>query len=330
MKKILLLWYMEEDNFGDSLLSETTQRYLEKKGYCVENHEVGDDTSIIVNHANLCDFVLFAGGGIIERYIPQVIYEIESFVNLLNVPYGIIGLSIGEFDYTKYKSMLKMWVDNALFVYTRDEYSKIRLNEYSSSDSVKCSTDCAFYSDRIVSVGIKKIGMDSIKVGINIRELPYSDITGKLDVETIKKVIANYDYSVIMDSSSLLNECNLLENRCEYEKYLKLNKYEKITYIINQIKNCSLIVSMRFHVVLVAAMLGIPVVAIRYCPKVTRLCEQLGILDVSVEVNNLEEIPKKIDTVMSSYELYCIRIDDCVRQQKLLAVNMYEDIITQL
>ena len=66
VKKILLLWYMGGDNFGDVLLAHTVSSILQQNGFEVDFHEVGDDGREIFKHANQCDFMLFAGGGIIE------------------------------------------------------------------------------------------------------------------------------------------------------------------------------------------------------------------------------------------------------------------------
>ena len=49
---------MQDDNFGDVLISQTIKDYLEKYDCVVEDHEVGDYWENIVKHANECDFLL--------------------------------------------------------------------------------------------------------------------------------------------------------------------------------------------------------------------------------------------------------------------------------
>ena len=63
---------MENDNFGDTLIAETTSEILKKEGYVVVNHEIGGNPNDIILLSYECDFLLFAGGGIIERYIPPL------------------------------------------------------------------------------------------------------------------------------------------------------------------------------------------------------------------------------------------------------------------
>ena len=123
MKKVLLLWYTINNNFGDVLIYETVKDTLETSGLEVSYIDVGNPCKDIFYEANKHDFLLFAGGGIIERYVPNVIRYFQEDFDELTVPYGVIGLSIGGFDYTKYKDQIGFWVRNAEFFYTRDEYS---------------------------------------------------------------------------------------------------------------------------------------------------------------------------------------------------------------
>ena len=182
MKTVLLLWYMENDNFGDTLISETVRDILNKNDFTVEDIEVGENPQIIIERANKCDFMLFAGGGIIERYLPPILARFSQYVDEILIPYGVIGISVGNFDYD-YKSIsLGKWVDKSIFFYSRDSRSMKILNRYSETNKVLCSGDCVFASNRIC---INEAGK---KIGINIRDLPYEDINGRLEWDQIKKI----------------------------------------------------------------------------------------------------------------------------------------------
>src|SRR5699024_765147 len=89
--------------------------------------EVSSPCEAILKKANENDYLIFAGGGIIERYIPNVIRYFKEDFSLLKVPYGVVGLGVGSFDYSQYKEELKFWIENAKFFYTRDEYTTQRL-----------------------------------------------------------------------------------------------------------------------------------------------------------------------------------------------------------
>lgn len=300
MKKILLLWYMQDDNFGDVLISQTIKDYLEKYDCVVEDHEVGDYWENIVKHANECDFLLFAGGGIIERGVPNVLINWDKVAEELQIPYGVVGLGIGEFNHDKYSEQFKIWVDNSKFFFVRDSHTQEKMNGYSHSQKVVFSADCVFAN--------KSLEADSHciseKIAINVRDLPYEDLTGVLDWATVNTIIKKPNIEkLIMDSSDEMNNSCIFDAE-ENSQYLKMDKNAKTEYIIQNIAECRAIVAMRFHVVLVAARMGIPSVPIEYCPKVKYLSEQLGLQNLSVTIENLSDIPDKVKELMDHMEYY--------------------------
>lgn len=326
MRRVLLLWYMENDNFGDTLISETVRNILIKNDFTVEDIEVGENPQIIIERANKCDFMLFAGGGIIERYLPPILARFSQYVDEILIPYGVIGISVGNFDYD-YKSIsLGKWVDESIFFYSRDSRSMKILNRYSETNKVLCSGDCVFASNRIC---INEAGK---KIGINIRDLPYEDINGRLEWDQIKKIRESINArKLIMDSSNEI--CNLLlsnEDEQNYEEFKIKGKIEKADHIIQDISECRIIVAMRYHVVLVAALMGIPTIAIKYCPKVESLVEQLGIQDIAIKIGEYGNIPPKFNEVMLNYSEYQGIIRENVDKLRRCVLEMFAVVIEQI
>ena len=326
MRRVLLLWYMENDNFGDTLISETVRDILNKNDFMVEDIEVGENPQIIIERANKCDFMLFAGGGIIERYLPPILARFSQYVDEILIPYGVIGISVGNFDYD-YKSIsLGKWVDKSIFFYSRDSRSMKILNRYSETNKVLCSGDCVFASNRIC---INEAGK---KIGINIRDLPYEDINGRLEWDQIKKIRESINaHKLIMDSSNEI--CNLLlsnEDEQNYEEFKIKGKIEKADHIIQDISECRIIVAMRYHVVLVAALMGIPTIAIKYCPKVESLVEQLGIQDIAIKIGEYGNIRPKFNEVMLNYSEYQGIIRENVGKLRRCVLEMFEVVIEQM
>lgn len=324
MKKILLLWYMEEDNFGDVLLADTTKRRLKEAGCKVVDCEVGSSPDNIIFMANNCDFVLFGGGGIIERYIPGILQKFDQYFKRIKVPYGVIGISVGRFNYD-YKSIsLGAWIDNACFFYVRDEESRHILNQYSSKKKVKCSGDCVFLNENI---WLKPEKLKNI-IGINVRELPYPDLTGELDFDKIVKIKNLFNAKLIFDSSkSCIEKVSSKEEYKKYEIYMQSTKIAKIEQIISQIQDCDLIIGMRYHVVLAAALSGIPSVAIKYCPKVETLVKQLGIDSLAVDINEYDEIINKVMYLKTHYDEYTSIINNNVSKIRNKVEEMYKEIV---
>lgn len=327
-KKILLLWYMENSNFGDVLIYDTVSKKLKEKGYQIESHEVGDNSERILNHANECDFMLFAGGGIIERYIPEIIRRFIANHKQLQVHYGVIGFGMGSFDYSEFYSPIRYWVEQAEFFYVRDMETKRQLDIILGYEKVIYSADCVF-----ANVDIDKYQHNYGKVlrtgrGINLRDIPYKDINGDFDWNIINSIINQIECNTsIPDSSKEIMKSSIEINDDVAKKIEASFPIEKVKITIDVINQCEWIVAMRYHVVLVAAMLGIPTIPIIYCPKVRYLAEQLGIMDLAIELNEYDKIPEKIHLLNNEKEKYLFNINQNVRIMKEKADLMFKFVL---
>ena len=69
------------------------------------------------------------------------------------------------------------------------------------------------------------------------------------------------------------------------------------------ITGCDLVVSERFHAIVVAAILGRPTVGLLYDVKVAELADQLGIDDRSVDINAPFDPAALADTIVATVAL---------------------------
>lgn len=326
-KKILLVWYQRGDNFGDVLLYQTTKAYLESAGYDVASHEVGDSGQKIAEHANQCDFMIFAGGGIIERYVPRVIQNIGELVKVLEVPYGVIGLGIGTFDYHAYADAFRCWVEQALFFYVRDMATRDYLNLLTGNQKVVFSGDVVFANRAIERYA--KIGC---KIGLNLRDIPYADIQGEFDWNQLNRIFHEINCSIIIpDSNSQIAHLRqTFDNLGEIENYRNFSQNLKIEKTISAIQKCNVVIAMRFHIVLVSALLGIIPIPILYCPKVRYLAEQLGITDLAIELGEWDQLPKKVDMAYKEMNRYTSILSEKTAMMRKNVQTMYRTIINTL
>lgn len=329
VENVLLLWYQCGDNFGDVLLYRTSRDFLSARGIKVHAYEVGSPCEEIFHEANKYDFLLFAGGGIIERYIPNVIRYFKDDYHLLKVPYGIIGFGIADFDYSEYREQISFWVSHASFFYVRDQMTKDRIDMLMGASEAVCSADCVFANEELD--GWKACVDEEIKkgrTGINIRQLPYEDITGKLPLNEIIKICKELKIDVfIPDCEEDGMSSQLSGYVSEIIQFPKgMSRDEKIGLELDSIGRCEFVIAMRFHVVLTAAMLGAIPIPILYSPKVRALCEQLGILELAVNVDNLDEIPHKFRLAKEHKEEIKDRIKINIEIMRDRAKHMYEEI----
>lgn len=282
-KKVLVLWYTYKENYGDVLIYSTVKSYLEKWGYTVDYMDVGLPYLQIAKQAKKYDFLWFAGGGIIERGVPDIIVNFPTFHKKAGkIPYGVTGLSIGIFHYDEYKSSISFWVEKSLFFYSRDEYTSNELNRISNSSKVISGVDVVFANTELAT--LKTIN-DS-KVGISIRDLPYTDLSGSFHWNEWKKSL----------KESLGNKMIGIPDQHDCIRFLDIpfdSDYKpfKVTELLQSI---SYTVAMRYHVILVAAIMGKVSIPIGYCPKVSRLAEQLGIEELEIGVHDWEKVKSMV------------------------------------
>lgn len=326
-KKILLVWYQRGDNFGDVLLYQTSKDYFESAGYCVESHDIADPERKIAEHANQCDFMIFAGGGIIERYVPRIIQNIRELIGALQVPYGVIGLGIGTFDYHEYADVLQCWVEHALFFYVRDIATRDYLNLLTGNSKVVFSGDVVFVNREIAKT--TRVGD---KLGLNLRDIPYTDIQGDYDWDQLNRIINEIKCSILIPDCNpqISNLRKNFDNLKELDNYKSLSQNLKIEKTISAIQKCNVIIAMRFHVVLVSALLGIIPIPILYCPKVRYLTDQLGITDLAIELDEWDQLPAKVDLAYKGMDSYMDILADRTAILRNNVQEMYRIIFNKL
>ena len=298
---------------GDYYLYRTVRAYAIEWGYQVKGMDVGLPYEIIAKEAKKFDWLWFAGGGIIERGVPDIIRNFAEFHKKSGkIKYGITGLSIGKFDYSDEVQAISYWINNASFFYTRDTFSAEELNRMGSSSKVNASVDVVFASKEIGNVvpGKEKC------VGINFRTMPYVDLTGEINWKAWENAIENCikEKIVIIPDQIDVSEKFIFD-------YPKQYTPKNAVYVISRIEYG---VAMRYHVILIAARLGIACIPIDYCPKVTRLAEQLGIGELCIhpiEPAKLYEVVKKY---RDNEENYKRRIENNVKDMEKIACEMFK------
>lgn len=315
-RKILVLWYPNKKNLGDYYLYHTVCMNANNWGFDVIGMDVGAPYKNMAKLAKKCDFLWFAGGGIIERWIPDIIQHfVEFYEESHYIPYGITGISIGDFDYSDKFEQLAYWVINSSFFYTRDKFSADILNTVSNSKKVCDSSDVVFAYKSFLQHGNES---KQKKFGINFREMPYLDVTGSLNLkdwmENIRKNV-NEPIMAIPDEDNLLKK-NDVGFWGHYTPQKAVGVISKIDYGI----------AMRYHVILIAAIMGKIFFPIDYCPKVTRLTQQLGIEDLTLHYNEAD----RLESVIEKYNCNEVRYKEVLRNNTNIlhdkAIAMFTDV----
>lgn len=314
-KSVLILWYPIGCNFGDYMLYQTVCGYLTEWGYEIADMDVGMPYSMIAKEARKHEWLWFAGGGIIERGIPDVIINFEKFHKKTGrIKYGITGLSIGGFQYDEHAKALTYWVENAQYFFTRDLYSACELNRIAGCNKVISSVDVVFAYQ-----GIPKTNNDQHgTVGINLRDLPYTDLSGEFQW---KKWEAVFKKCI---SERLIG----IPDQFDYSKLINLEMQGGYSpeNVLKTIMLSDYTVAMRYHVLLVAARMGILCIPIGYCPKVSRLAEQLGIEELELGVHDYAKLPEVIDKYKNNKLFYHEKVKNNVVLMENRAKEMFAQV----
>lgn len=282
--KVLLVVCLFEGNFGDILIFQTIQDKLRAAGFSTETVEVSQPLgqSRMIERANDADFLYFVGGGLIERWAPEVIRHFDLVFPHLRVPYGVIGLSTGSFDYRSFAPSIKLFSEQAAFFFTRDEESVESFRTAGASRLPLPSADVVFAHPAF------REGAGGGEVSASFRNVPYVDVTGDLDWDAWGAALRQ------IGVRSLIGDCSDAQAR------LALPLSERS--VLDSLASSSAVVAMRFHVLLVAARMGVPVIPIAYCPKVGRLAQQLGLGDYCLGLHEPHRLPEVFERLQRDRE----------------------------
>ena len=313
MALILVLWYTSDENLGDFYIYQTVSRFAHRWGHSVCDMDVGSPYAEIAKRARHCDWLWFAGGGIIERGIPDIIRNFKKFYKRArHIEYGITGLSIGDFDYSDYAASLRFWVDNAHFFFTRDDYSASVLNDISSVKSVRASVDVVFAHDAFRLLETKK---SSDILGISFRTMPYPDLTGEIDLDSWNNAIQDA-YSG--PKRSIPDQLDV-PYQFDFDTTRPYSPEEAV-YVI---KEMGFGLAMRYHVVLIAAILGKACIPITYCPKVSRLAEQIGLSELCIRFDEPEKLSAIVSYYLTHKEEINNQLERCISAMQTRAEEMF-------
>ncbi|MBR3620142.1 MAG: polysaccharide pyruvyl transferase family protein [Clostridia bacterium] len=319
-KRALVLWYKYGNNLGDYYIYKTVAYYLSNWGFEIEDCEVGEPFNNIAKKSKNVDLVWFAGGGIIERYVPDIIVSFKKFHKRSRyVKYGVTGLSIGDFSYDYYKKSIQYWVKNSLFFFSRDDYTANKLNELSNCKIVSSNVDVVFATPYFHPIRERS----NNRLGVNFRPLPYPDLTGELNLLEWKKEISLLGFN---DIETIADQLQLI--KCGH--YYTLNKDYSPQKAVETISKIDLGIAMRYHVILIAALYNKVCLPICYCPKISRLSAQLGIEDLSLGINEYTLLPEILKKYIDNKDYYNDLLSKNVLKMKKMALTMFETIKTIL
>lgn len=276
------------------------------------------------------DLMLVVGTGLLAdtfggyRNYPSSLFRWSIFCRLRKVKWGTVSVGAGPIGGTISKYLIKCSLSRAAYLSFRDEHSRKLIEE------LGVKRDNHVYPDLVFGLELPEFKLPSSNGDrriVAINALPYRkpgawensdnsiyDHYRKVLIEFISWLVQE-GYEVMLVPTQLPMDADFLQDlkdeiETNYPKKLSLcstaNVAGGVEDIITQFSKASMVVTTRFHGVIFPFLLGKPVLALSYHPKMTelmkdfgqnRFCMDIEKIDLELLVNIFRELESEKDVV---------------------------------
>lgn len=232
---------------------------------------------------NECDYFVIGGGTIIHEKKSLILLTIICIMaGLKGLKIIAIGIGISELKKTWSKLMVKAINKMSSFFSVRDEAA------YIQCVNSKCGNKVLLYSDLVYSLDLGKnenfILENSKVIGISLTHFDFKD---KINIfsNVIEKlindgwIIALLSFQNMSDSSAKVLDDKIalkeIMDNLESDKKAKIQLIEINRKTIDKVfSDMRVLISMRFHGLVVASMYGVPFLGISHDNKIEEICKE--------------------------------------------------------
>lgn len=257
-----------------------------------------------------------------------------------------LGISVGEIVRPETKTLIPKVLNKVDFIGVRDEKSKQKLIELGVNKTVRVTSDLALEALPVIPRLPKPVENQSINIGISVRHLkgrgPSVDLAGYSNLQKQIAAIADFlveKYQATIHFLPLRTQKNSYHpTDDDYVSILEVLRYSRhsANFVVHRyfpsledfyqvISQLDLTVGMRLHSLIIAAGLGVPIIAAEYDPKVGGFMESIGQSDRSIPLDSfqLEPVVEMVETILKDTEKARQEIEAGVKnyRQKMLTVE---------
>lgn len=288
MKKIGVWGWWQQSNLGDNWILDTMFKIFG-----------GNIVPVISNTKKFTgfDFIICGGGGLFSEKVHP------PWNDKILTPHGVFCLGtehgVNEMEIEKlYKS--------AAFFYVRD---KMTYNYFGIHDPDIIVGDVTFY-DPVINPkrwALLPAGKKSW-ANSNITLIWRHDFKSLYKHSKVwKKYIGEFMYSSAWEKE-------LAKRGPVSTLDFLTDRHDPLPYI----ENASVIVSQRYHGVIAAMQVGIPVIAIDVCPKIRAIMQEADLNDFCIKVTEFEKAPALFDRCKDEQEIILEKMHTFTNKKKIL------------
>ncbi|MBU3070890.1 polysaccharide pyruvyl transferase family protein [Aestuariicella sp. G3-2] len=283
---IVVIGYYGKLNYGDDLLQHSITELFKEHNLLFTSWFPGID---LLNQA---DLVVVGGGSI---WPGNTIFQHGKEISKrLRTPIIFLGISAKNED-TRIQENTKYLVDKSLYFHVRDEESKEIINQ----EKIVKGTDLYWWSNH----QLPKIDLDNAKnILINFRSWDAESWNAKV---LFSEIANNHDNltafplffgSARHESSGSIDDAELLS-------LLGMNNVPK-SMDLYSLTESKLVISMRFHGLLIGMRAGIPTIGFDYHKKTKNLFIDNGIEELCCSLSNPQSIKNAIANTEENLSIY--------------------------
>jgi len=315
--KILLLGTHGQCNWGDDILLET---FLTQLGsghtYYVNSYDPRATENAFAGRFNItcfhttrnrlsllryllaCDAVFFAGGTILRelyassgrnRYASLFMVVLLCLVARYIARKRIImsNIGVGPLPSRFGKRLAGIALNTTILASFRDQTSMQLATECGARGEMLVVPDCVFVNEPSVFAERSQGENLGINVLYDVSEPSVRDknrialVEALRNIRTVHMNIVPIPMQIGFNPHDDVTEISHLLR----ELHVEVSAPQTVRELGGRIASCNFIIAARYHAVVIAAILGIPVVPLLYDLKVRSLAERLGILDIAIDIS---------------------------------------------
>ncbi|MGQ5524040.1 polysaccharide pyruvyl transferase family protein [Chitinimonas sp. PSY-7] len=290
--RVASIGYFNRFNYGDELLQQSIARLF-------MHHAINFLGWMPSYHAlNESDLVLVGGGSIWPD--SAFFTRHETLFAHLNVPFCVIGIS-ARGDSPEIRNRTKRLVDRATFFHVRDQET---LEVLPQKPGIRAGADLSWWNDDIPQYPALNDGLGPI--ALNLREWKRTDWSPTKLVEACRETgsqvlpMPMFFGSPVHDSAIEHNDTMLLE---------ELGLPDPRPYWRDEVLSAAaIVVSMRFHGLLLGIRSCRPVIGFDYHPKIRSLFASLGMSEFCLPLNEPAKLTEAIEKIRDDYDNVVARV----------------------
>jgi len=277
--RIGVIGYYGYGNAGDEVILDNLRAFLSP--HQVTPIPIGFDAApACIDRLNRYDFLIFGGGGLMQRGPIAPFDTFDRWADNLTTPFGVLGLGV-EQPSARYSPTIATLAERSTFFVVRD----LRSKDLVAHPKVRVAPDVTFYRPLQPPSAVRPQSGETYRCGVNLRS---TDKDAAEWIDSIRALPCTLR-GVLLSSHPDYGEWSTLKQLDpDSTEHFSPQVYAEI----------DLLIGAAFHSVVFAIQNCVPVIAINNSLKVQRLMQELGFDEFLLEWDERERLASTVRALL--------------------------------